>query len=442
MEPYRFLEITVYSILRMLPYLLLMLYIFWGHFRFSTPVTVAGVVLVTLLRSVCGYAAYLDPSRLNDPNPGILILVALALLFVKDHWGKTLFSLLMLANISSFVVIASKHLEWRLFGDMALQLHRWSNVLTLAIVSAAVLVPVFFYVKHVYRTAVHQEISRKTWTLLWLVPFTFYAVWYRNSFMATENHELLSLDFQYVFFCLLVNGGGMLIYTLVVHLINERVDNDRLREKELQLTIQQKQFDSLQERIEEARIARHDMRQHLHMLSALVADQKYTELEAYINRYHKSVAEIGSMQYCEHYGINALLGYFAGLAAEHGIAFTAQIEVPASIRIPDDVLAVLVGNLLENATEASLGEQKPVITIRGRMEGNAIFFMFINTYTGSVKKAPNGLYLSTKHEGRGIGLRSVRGIVSDYRGMLDIKHENGLFTVSVLLQEPPRSGGR
>lgn len=435
MELYRAVELTVYSILRILPYLLLMLYIFKGHFRFPQWVTVSAVIIITALRCLCSYLLYFNGEQLSNANPGFLLLVAFTVLLIKDHWGKSLFSMLMLNNISTFVVTAAKYLESIIFGDYALQLHRWTNIITIVIVSAVVLIPLFFYIKHIYMQAVHQEISKKTWHLLWLVPFTFYAVWFRNSFHATENHELLSLEFIYVFFCLLVNGGGMLIYTLVMHLINERVANDRLREKELQLTIKQKQFDSLQERIEEARTAKHDLRQHLHMISALLGDKRYDELETYINRYHKSVFDSGTVTYCEHYGINALLGYFAELAKEHRIAFSVHVQVPADIQIPDDVLAVLIGNLLENATEACMNEQSPMIVIRGKTENGAIFFKIINTFTGTTRKDPNGLYLSTKHEGRGIGLRSVRGIVNDCNGMLKIAHEDGLFTVSVLLKE-------
>ncbi len=400
MEAYRAVELTVYSVLRILPYLLLMLYIFKGRFRFPVWVTVSAAVIITALRCLCTYLLYFNTERLSNSNPGFLLLVAFTFFFIKDHWGKSLFSMLMLNNISSFAVTAAKYLEGVIARDNALQLHRWTNIITLAVVEAAVLIPLFFYIKHVYMKAVHQDISRKTWHLLWLVPFTFYAVWFRNSFYATENHELLSLEFIYVFFCLLVNGGGMLIYTLVAHLIDERVENDRLREKEVQMLIKQKQFDSLQERIEEARTARHDLRQHLHMISALLNAKKYDELEAYINRYHKSVSDIGSVSYCEHYGINALLGYFAGLAHEHGIGFAANIDVPADINIPDDVLAVLVGNLLENATEACMNENKPIITIRGRREGRAIFFMFINTFTGKTKKLPEVFIfqLSTRGE--------------------------------------------
>lgn len=432
MEFYRAVELTIYSILRILPYLLLMFYIFKELFRFPKRVPITAIAVITALRCLCGYAAYFDTSRLNDPNPGILILVALTVLLVKE-WGKGLFSMLMLENVSSFIVTASKYFEGLIFGDYALQLHRWTNIIMLIVVEALVLIPLFFYIKNFFMKAIHQTISTRTWAFLWLVPFTFYTVWYRNSFFATENHELLSLDLKYAFFCLLVNGGGLLIYTLVARLINEHVDNDRLREQEVQVMIKQKQFETLQERIDEARTAKHDMRQHLHMISAYIEDKKYDELKAYINNFRKTIPENITISYCEHYGINALLQYFAGVARENSIAFTAQIELPAKINIPDDVVAVMIGNLLENAVEACLKERKPVIRIRSQMQGNALFFKVVNTFTGKVKKSSDGLYLSTKHEGRGIGLRSVRGIVNDYDGILKISQEDGMFTVSILI---------
>ncbi len=431
---YRTLELTVYSAIRILPYLLLMLYIFKEHLRFPKWVTISSVVIITALRCLCSYLLYFNEEQLSNANPGFLLLVAFTFIFIKDHPGKSLFSMLMLNNISTLVVTTAKYLESITFGDYALQLHRWTNIIMLLVATAAVLIPLFFYIKHIYMQAIHQEISKKTWMLLWLVPFTFYAVWFRNSFYATENHELLSLDFIYVFFCLLVNGGGMLIYTLVMHLINERVENDRLREKEVQLMLKQKQFDSLQDRIEEARTAKHDMKQHLHMLSALVTAKKYDELESYINQYTNSFSENSAITYCDHYGINALLQYFAGVAKERHFSFSAHMDIPAKIAIPDDVLTVLLGNLLENATEACVYEGTPIITVRGKMDGDMLFFKIVNTYTGKTKKASNGLYLSTKHEGRGIGLRSVRGIVHDYNGILEIEHKDGWFKVSVMLK--------
>lgn len=436
MDPFRFFELTLYSVLRFLPFLLLMVYLFKDDRRFPKVVTALGVVLLTALRCLCGYVPYFNPSILSRPNPGILVIVAFCFLFIKGHFGKSLFCMFMLVNISGSTVVAAKYLEGIFFHDNALELHRWTNSLTLLLVEAAVLIPLFFYIKHAFSRSIHQPMSASMWNILWAIPFTLYAVLYRNSYFVEESHEALALTPLYMIYTLLIGGGSMLIYITVARLINEQAENDRLREKEHTLLLQQTQYHHLQERIEEARTAKHDMRQHLHMISAYLADRKYDELETYINSFRKTIPENNTIAYCDHYATNALLHYFAGLAEEHNIGFSAHVELPADMAIPDDVLAVLLGNLLENAVEACTAETRPVITIRGRMEGNAVFFKVINTFTGKTKRTHDGLFLSTKHEGRGIGLRSVRSIVTDYKGILKIRHEDGLFTVSTLLNLP------
>ncbi len=432
-ELYRFIELTAYSFFRFVPYLFLFLYTFNGHFRFPKAVTVIAAAVLAMLRCLCGYMAEHDVDSLTQPNPGILILVAFGMLSVKDHFGKSLFSVWMLANISAFTVTASKWLEGILFGNMALQLHRWTNTVTLIFVEAAVLIPLFFYIKHVYLKAINQYTSKRLWSLLWLVPFTFYAVWYRNSFFSSESPETLALNHLYVIFCLLVSGGGMLIYTLVAYLIEEHAENNRLREKEYLMTLQQAQYESLKERIEEARSAKHDLRQHLHIISAYVKDKKYSELDSYIENYRKGIPESRTLIFCEHYAANALLQYFSGLADHYGIGFSVMGSLPENIRVSNDALTVLLGNLLENAVHACQLEENSSISVRCTLDDNGVFFKIINTFTGEIKKDNDGIYLSTKHKGRGIGLRSVAEIVKNHNGMMEISHENGLFIVSVLL---------
>ncbi len=435
MPSVRFWELTAYAILRLLPFLLLMLYIFWGELRFPKWATVAGLVLLLLVRIGLGLYSYYDELRSTEPNPGFFVYVAASLLFVKAHYGKTLFSMIMLNNISSFTVVASKCLEGLVFSEEAAQLHRWTNSLSLLLVSAAVLIPLFFYIKLVYIKALRRENSPMVWRLLWLIPTTFYFVWYRNSFFGAEGFNVLALRPSYTVFSLLVTAGGMLVYSMVMQLINEHAENDRLRENEAMLRLQHAQYGSLQDRIEEARRAKHDLRGHIHVMSAYLKDKKYDELEQYLNKYRATLPEDVTISFCENYAVNALLQYFAGYAKIIGAGFSASVRLPENVGVPDEELTVVLGNLLENATEACVTQGKhAVLSVRAIADEGAVFFKIVNSCPMPPKTDRQGRYLSSKRKrGYGIGLDSVRRIAERYRGMMTAEWADGCFTVSVML---------
>ncbi len=432
---WRFIELTVYSILRIAPYLFFFAYIFKDHFRFNRWITVTTLVAITLLRCVCGYTAYFDASRLTDPNPGIMIFVVLSVLFVGEHFGKSLFTVWMLSNISLFVVAASKYLEGLFFGNMALEYHRYSNIITLLIVEAAVLIPLFFYIRNIYCKAVHQDTSKQNWAFLWIVPFTMYAVWYRNSFFSGESHEVLSLDLAYLVFCFLFSGGSMLIYTLITMMIKAHAENDRAQAKENLIAIQQAQYDDLQARIDEARMWRHDNRHHMTVMESYLDNGEYDKLKEYISHYRQTLPNDRDLIFCQHRAVNALLMFFGQMANDNGADYDVVAQIPQDIAIDEHDLTVLIGNLAENAAHAckTVISGPNYVTVNAKTTDSALYLDVSNTFNGPLEKNSKGLYLSTKREGRGLGLRSVRNIVEKYDGLLEITPKDGLFTVEIYL---------
>ena len=102
---------------------------------------------------------------------------------MKVKVGKTGFTLLLLSNNASFIVITSKCLEGILFPSLAYESYRWSFSLCMLMTEAVVWGPLFIYMKKVYTPAVEREPSGLEWRYLWLIPFTFYIIWYHSSFL-------------------------------------------------------------------------------------------------------------------------------------------------------------------------------------------------------------------------------------------------------------------
>ena len=99
-------------------------------------------------------------------------------------------------------------------------------------------------------------------------------------------------------------------------------------------------------------------------------------------------------------------------------------------------LSVLLGNLLENAVEATArqkeGEKR--ISVKGGLQSNGLFaFTVDNTCAEPPRQTASGELRSSKHSGLGIGTASIRDIASRYGGIVHLNYSEGLFEASVLL---------
>lgn len=354
---------------------------------------------------------------------------------VKKHFGKTFFTLLMISNIANFAVIAAKSSEGLLFPSLATQSYRWSFSLMLFIVEAVISVPLFFYMKTVYTPAVEKEPSGFEWRYLWLIPETFYIMWYYAFYGNVSRSSLeIALRPKNTLFLFIVNIGAILIYYVVTRLILEQNKTLELTEYNHQLTMQAVQYENLQEKITEARRAKHDVRHHIAVMQKYLAAKDYAALGDYLNRYGRSLPDDSLVRFCENTAANAVLLYFAQHAKDGGIDYDVKPEIPQSIGISETDISVLLGNLLENALDAckadSAKDKKNIV--RANTEGGLLCVTVDNTFTGELKKTLDGKLISTKHRGAGIGTESVKSIAEKYGGICRLENRNGFFYASVL----------
>lgn len=371
---YRMLEVCVYSLTNFLPFLAMALYPFRRRLRFSTAVAAALVAVLTLLQMGLGLcAAFFTPGRgslLSAVSTGLYAVFYF--LAVRAYPGKTLFTLLMISNLANLVVIAAKCLEGQLFPALAVQSYRWSFALMMLAVEAVLFLPLLLYVRKVYTPAVEQETSGLAWRYLWLIPATFYLIWY---YVIYGNTNLTGLEIA-------------LRPSSTIALLQ-----DCLRRKD------------------------------------------YDAMQTYLDRYQETLPDARQLQFCGNAAVNAVLSYFAQQAAAQQVEFSVKAQLPEYTGIADPDLAVLFGNLLENALTACMQEASPRIVVRITADAHTLCAAVDNTFTGAVRRTTGG-FLSTKHAGLGLGTASVRSIAEKYHGVCRLEPRDGMFCASVLLELP------
>lgn len=273
------------------------------------------------------------------------------------------------------------------------------------------------------------------WRYLWLIPATFYLIWY---YMVYGNSTLSGLEIalnpKNIIVSVFVNAGALLIYSIVARLIVNQEQILKLQQQNHQLELQTVQYEKLQERIEDARRAKHDLHHHLSVMQAYLEKKDYESLASYLEQYCKQLPDHSLITFCENIDANIVLSHYAQEAERLGIAYSVVANIPASCPVEDHDLSVLFGNLLENAVDACVASKTTArsIFVRAVYEKGSLCIAIDNTFDGKIIQDPDGTFLSCKHAGKGLGTVSVRTIASKYHGTCRFDWKDQTFFASVI----------
>lgn len=432
-------ELIIYSLLNFLPYVTVALYPFRDSLRFSQKKTAFLIISASFIQVILGlFAGYGSHNAISLISLiSTFLYIFFYFLCVKAKFGKSLFILLMLSNISNFIVSLSKCIEGILFPDMATDVYRWTFCITTIFTQLIVLTATSIFINKIFRPVLLLKNQDYLWRYLWLVPSTFYLIWYYdiyfNSTLSSLELALMPKNSIISFF---INLGAFLIYYIIARMLSESNKNMQLENTNHSLKMEQLQFINLQNKITEARRTRHDLRHHSTVIKSYLEQEDYLNLKEYLESFLKVLPCDTPMIFCENTVINVLISHFYGIARDNNIDFKSNVNLPSSIPVEDVDLTVIVGNLIENAVYACIsGSDIPKsIKIKGLVKNNILLFTVDNTYSNAIRKDKSGVYFSTKHEGVGIGIESVSEIVERYNGVLKIEQHNNVFYVSVMLQ--------
>lgn len=434
---FRIIEVTVYSLLNFLPFLVLALYPFQRNLRFSKIITGMLIVLLTIIQILLGVWVSFVPGTPTATASVISTILYLAfyLMAVKNHFGKTLFTLLMISNLANLAVISAKCLEGYFFPVLATQVYRWSSSLMLFAVEICLSVPVLLYMKTVFVPTVKSESSDSEWRYLWLIPVIFYLIWYYVLYENPSHSSLkTALQPKNTLFLFAINIGAFLIYYVIAQLILEQNKALELHEKNHQLIMQAIQYKNLQEKITDARRAKHDVRHHIALIQEYLNEGKLDALHDYLDKYNKSLPNDSLVRFCENTAANAVLLHFAQQAKDNCINYFVKVKIPNDLFVSDTDISVIFGNLIENALESCRNESgnDRKILIRASLTGNSFCITVDNTFSGTLKYTNDDELVSTKHKGLGLGTQSVKNIAAHYNGICHFKTKDGMFYASVM----------
>lgn len=288
---------------------------------------------------------------------------------------------------------------------------------------------------HAARQLLEDDAFASTWYVFWILPILFIGL---NLFIMPRNPgileqgrlRLLYTVFGFVFLALL-----LLSYLLFYHMASSLNRNARLRLENQFLSMQQARYDSLLTTTRQIRQARHDMRHHLHVLQGFAAQGNMEGIVDYLAQVQGNIPA-GDLGLCENAVVDSVAGYFAPLYRENGIPLSFSLDLPRDLPVRDTDVCSVLSNLLENAMEACLrtAPEKRNVRVSARLHSENMLLLSVeNNYDGEVRER-NGVFLSSKRSGEGIGLQAVQHAAEKSGGYCRFHYGDGVFTANVMLR--------
>ncbi len=203
------------------------------------------------------------------------------------------------------------------------------------------------------------------------------------------------------------------------------------QEAEAQRKLLETQLAAEQEFVTQARTRRHDLRHHIGLLTDYLKRGDLEGAKAYLNQYEAELGADPLDVYCRNTVANALLRHTARQCAGGSVPFTCRAVIPQTLALTSPELATVLGNVLENAWEASRRSETPWIEVSARTHRNTLLVEVKNSVSGETK-FENDLPLSTKNGG-GLGLKSVRRVLEKYGGVLHCFRTGDTFVTQVVI---------
>ena len=180
---------------------------------------------------------------------------------------------------------------------------------------------------------------------------------------------------------------------------------------------------------------RHDYRNHIQVLKSYLAMGDVQAASGYLDALGEDLDAVDPALKTGNRMTDIILNSKISLARSKEIRVTADAHVPVSLTTSEIDLCIIMGNLFDNAIEASmkLPKKERMIRVYMDMKGTQLYISFTNLTAMPKQKKIGGVYLSSKGEGHGFGLYRIDKIINERHGYLNRKDEPGVFSTEIML---------
>jgi len=179
---------------------------------------------------------------------------------------------------------------------------------------------------------------------------------------------------------------------------------------------------------------RHDYHSHLQTIKAHLTLNQLDEVQKYLLELEHDLNRVDSYVKSGNLMADAILNSKISIAENKSIDVICKAELPEELVITDIDMCVILGNLLDNATESCMriDEDKRFIRIYIAILKKQLYISIQNSAKEELDFNERN-YVSTKRGEHGLGMKRVKILVDKYNGYLNLQNEPGIFASEVTI---------
>ena len=250
-----------------------------------------------------------------------------------------------------------------------------------------------------------------------------------------ENHTMYGWDAYAVFFISISGAIYSIFLTLGLAIKNILLIR---RNGELQsfMQMQKEQYDYQLRQSVAVRRFKHDIINHVGALRELVNQKKTEDAKEYIDTIWNIQEGFDLKIHTGDSFLDVIMNYYLYLAAKQSIKFAVSGKLVGKMHLEMFDITTLMGNILQNAMEATIKADDPKIQVEF-IEHKKEFFIVVSN---SVVEKPNikkDFFMTSKRDkmNHGFGMKNIVAVVEKYYGeyYMESIEENGgkLFKISI-----------
>lgn len=182
---------------------------------------------------------------------------------------------------------------------------------------------------------------------------------------------------------------------------------------------------------------RHDYRNHIQAMKVMAANGNMDGIKAYLDELDTDLNTVDTVVKTGNAMADAILNSKISLAQSKSIAVHCDAHIPVKLQMSELDLCCILGNLFDNAIEASLplpeGERQ--IRVYMDMKGTQLYISFTNFTSGRKLNRVGNIFKTSKGDGHGFGLVRIDNIIERLGGYLSRNSEDGAFTTEILIPQ-------